>query len=327
MKVLVTGASGFVGTRLVQRFLEEFTTVRGTYRRRLPVVPGVDWRLVSQLDCAEIWPVLLRDVEVVVHLAALAHQMGWNRRREEILRVNVDGTRAIARACRTAAVRRLIFASSIAAVCTTSEVPVDDQTPAAPQEDYGRSKLEAENALKAELIGGATDWCILRPPLVYGPGNPGNMRRLMKLVDSGLPLPFGSIHNRRSFIFVDNLVDAIVTVARHPNDIRATYVLGDGSDYGTPELVAELAAVRERSGRVVRMPLMVLRLAGRLGDLMGRVFRMPISVDSYSVNRLLSSLAVDGTRFCESFKWRPPVDRTRALWLTCNRLPERVDNT
>lgn len=326
--MLVTGASGFVGTGLVRRLLAEGVAIRGTCRLQTPHLRGVEWRVVSQLDYADQWAELLVDVDVVVHLAALAHQIGRAAagRSQEYLRVNVDGTRVIARACRTAGVRRLVFVSSIAAVCARSEIPVDDLTAPAPQDDYGRSKLSAEDALQSELLDADTDWCILRPPLVYGPGNPGNMRRLLALTATGLPLPFGSIRNRRSFMFLDNLVDAILTVIRYPGDIRAAYVLADGSDFTTPELIAALASAAGRTPRIVRVPISMLRLAARIGDVAGRLLPTSPGFDSYSVERLVSSLPVNGERFCEFFKWRAPVARARAVWLTCNN-PAGIDRS
>jgi nucleoside-diphosphate-sugar epimerase len=169
--------------------------------RNRPDIPGVDWRALSQLDRSEQWPDLMANTDVVVHLAALAHQTGRaaQGRWQEFRRVNVHGTRVVAQACRDAGIRRLVFVSSIG-VYARSAAPIDEQTAMHPQDDYGRSKLEAEAALRSELSGSATDWCILRAPPVYGRGSPRNMPRLPSLVASGFPLPFGGIRNRRSFI-------------------------------------------------------------------------------------------------------------------------------
>src|SRR5258708_33364894 len=128
--------------------------------------------------------------------------------------------------------------------------------------------------MQAELSQGATDWCILRPPLVYGRGAPGNLPRLEALVATGVPLPFGAIRNRRSFMFVDNLVDALLAVLRYAGSIRAAYVMSDGSDFATPELVRALAAGSGRRARLVSVPVPLLRLLGEVGDLAARGLRL-----------------------------------------------------
>jgi nucleoside-diphosphate-sugar epimerase len=316
MKVLVTGASGFIGTVLVRRLAHEGIEARGTWwREPAPTTAGVEWRRASPVESVAAWQALLSGCEVAVHLAALAHQAGaaGRGRRDEFWRVNVELTRTLARACRAARTRRLIFVSSIAAMCAESEDPVDESSPCRPIDDYGRSKLEAERALAAELERSAVDWCILRPPLVYGPGNPGNMARLLQLVATGLPLPLGAICNRRSFVFVDNLVDGLLTVIRYPAQIRAAFVVTDGSDFATPELAAALAAASGRSARLLAVPLPFLRLAGRLGDAMSRLLPIKVGIDSYSVDRLTRSLPVNGARFRNFFSWQPPVTVSAAL--------------
>lgn len=257
MRVLVTGGSGFIGGKLIRRLAEQGFSVRATHRRDQPKpLAGVQWWPLEALDDAGRLGESVAECEAVIHLAALAHQPGSAASREqEFIRVNTQGTRLLARTAASGGVRRFIFVSSIAAVCTRSDVPVDDATPCTPTDAYGRSKLEAERALADELHASATDWCILRPPLVYGPGNPGNMQRLLQLMDTGLPLPFASIRNRRSFMFVDNLVDAVLCVLRHPAAVRSAYVLSDGSDFSTPDLVRALAASARRRARLVGMPV------------------------------------------------------------------------
>lgn len=332
MRVLVTGASGFIGTALVRRLVAERIDVRGTWRRdREPATAGVEWRRLSQGESAAAWRELVAGCEVVVHLAALAHQGGatGKDRWPEFWRSNVELTRTLAQASKAAGARRVIFLGSVAAMCAQSEVCIDESSPCTPTDDYGRSKLEAEHALQAELQGSAVDWCILRPPLVYGPGNPGNMARLLQLIGSGLPLPFGAIRNRRSFVFVDNLVDAMLAVIRYPGEIRATYLVTDGSDFATPELAAALAAACGRTARLVAVPVRLLKLIGGLGDVTARVLRTGGGVDSYSVDRLVGSLPVNGARFREVFLWDPPVEVKVALARTCSALrgdPSRADH-
>jgi nucleoside-diphosphate-sugar epimerase len=256
--------------------------------------------------------------DAIVHLAGLAHQPGRAANRSaEFRRINTDGTRLLARAAARAGVRRFVFASSIAAVCTGSDAPVDDRTPCTPTDAYGSSKLEAERALVTELQDSATDWCILRPPLVYGPGNPGNMRRLMRLMSTGVPLPFASIRNRRSFMFVDNLVDAMLCVLRHEGTVRSTYALSDGSDFSTPALVRALAAVTGRRVRLLAIPVSALTILGRTGDAVHAVFGRSFGIDSTAIDRLVGSLLVDGSRFRRCFGWHPPVSIDEAFRQMC----------
>ena len=307
--MLVTGGSGFVGGRLVRRLAEQGVAVRATHRRdnHAPVA-DVEWWPLPALDDERRLAESVAGCDLVVHLAGLAHQPGRAANRAaEFRRVNTEGTRLLARAAARSGVRKFVYMSSIAAVCTQSDTPVDDLTPCAPTDAYGCSKLGAERALAAEFKGSATDWCILRPPLVYGPGNPGNMRRLMRLMDTGLPLPFASIRNRRSFMFVDNLVDAVLSVLRHEGAVRSTYVLSDNSDFSTPELVRALAAATGRRVRLVGIPVFALTALGRAGDAVHALLGGSLGIDSNAIDRLVNSLPVDGSGFRRYFDWHPPV--------------------
>lgn len=292
--------------------------VRGTYRRSPPPVAGVEWLQLEDLASNDACLQAVAGCDSVVHLAALAHQTGRasSGRWPEFFRTNVAPTRCLARASRTAGVRRFVFLSSIAAVCAYSDSAIDEETPCAPPSEYGRSKLEAERALQQELSDGSTDWCILRSPLVYGPGNPGNMSRILRLIASGLPLPFGAIENRRSFIYIDNLVDALVVVRGYAATLRATYMLSDGSDFATRDLARALAAARGVPIRMISVPAGILRWVGRAGDVVGRITGANIGIDSYSVDKLLGSLTVNGERFRERFAWRPPVAPGDAMRMT-----------
>jgi nucleoside-diphosphate-sugar epimerase len=323
VKVLVTGATGFIGRHLCSRLLAEGFSVRATHRRSAaPDDTRIDWRRLERMDDAELWQEPLAGVSAVVHLAALAHQVGVAGvgRWEEFARTNVTATAALARACARAHTGRLVFLSSIAASCSASTRAIDASLPAAPESDYGRSKLEAEQAIDRELRSSTVDWCVLRPPLVYGPGNPGNMERLLKLLATGLPLPFGAIRNRRSFIYVHNLTDAILRVLNHRDTIRATFVVGDGSDFSTPALVAALAAATGRHARIFRVPESWLRLLGRGGDFAAKVLRRGVPIDSYSVSKLTESLFVDGAAFAEKFDWRASIAPADALQATCGEI-------
>jgi nucleoside-diphosphate-sugar epimerase len=179
-----------------------------------------------------------------VHLAGRAHILNerQNAAADQLhRRVNVDGTRALARQAVECRVKHFIFISSIGAVAEASERMVSDATPCLPTTTYGKSKLEAEKALRevAEACGMA--WTIIRPPLVYGPGNPGNMERLLKLTGTGIPLPLASVCNRRSFIYVENLVDLISKCLGNAKAFEKVYLPSDGEDVSTPELIRAIA--------------------------------------------------------------------------------------
>src|SRR5690606_4094669 len=151
---------------------------------------------------------------------------------------------------RNGSVKRLVFVSSIGAVCTLSEETVTESTPCDPESDYGKSKRGAELKLQEILADAPADWCILRPTLVYGPENPGNMLRLLQLIKTGLPLPLGSVRNRRSFVFVGNLVDALEKCMHHPGVSRKIFHVSDNEVFSTPELLGLLG---RQTGRPVRL--------------------------------------------------------------------------
>jgi nucleoside-diphosphate-sugar epimerase len=323
MKVLVTGATGFIGRRLCAQLAARGVAVRALHRKGPgDDVPGLEWREFQRLDDGTAWPAVLEAVDVVVHLAGLAHQLGaaGEGRWEEFFQTNVVATRVLARACAQSGVRRLVFVSSIAAVASCSDTPVTEATKPAPGSDYGRSKLAAEHALEAELRDGSVDWCILRPPVIYGPGNPGNMERLLSLIRRGLPLPIGAIRNRRSFMFIDNLVDGIARVCEHRDPIRATLMVGDDTQLSTPDLVRALASAGDLRARILWVPVWLLRLLARIADLAGHVLRRSLPFDSYSVSKLTESLAIDSGEFRRRLGWQPPISTAQGLRVTSEEI-------
>ena len=262
------------------------------------------------------WRAALDGVEVVFHLAALAHQLGVRdgSRAVEFDTVNHFGTRRLAEvALVTPGVRRIVFLSSVAAVSSFADRPVDLRTIPSPVDDYGRSKHAAEVALADVLSDGPPDWCTLRPPLVYGPGNPGNMGRLQRLVKTGLPLPFGALHNRRSFVYVGSLVDALLTCASHPAASRRTFFVTDGEVLSTPELARRIAEGRGVRSRLVSVPLAWLRLAASAGDAVNRILGRSVGIDTYALDRLAGSLEVDGSEIERVLDWRRPYTGAEGL--------------
>jgi nucleoside-diphosphate-sugar epimerase len=297
-RVLVTGATGFVGRAvcrlLVARNCRVLAAVRsvksaGRLPKEVEIAPIGD--LCDQVD----WRRALREVDVVVHLAARVHVLKEQARDplSAFRRVNVDASARLAEAA-AGHVRRFIYISSAHAMCRTTDALLDESTPCRPDGPYGQSKWEAEQALSAVAQRSGLPLVILRPPPVYGPEGQGNLIKLFQLVRRGWPLPLGRLNNRRSFLYVENLADAIATCADHPAAAGRTFLLSDGEDISTAELVRRLGKALRYPAHLWNVPLGPLRLAGR-------VLRQESIVE-----RLLGSLAVDNGQIRRDLNWVPP---------------------
>jgi nucleoside-diphosphate-sugar epimerase len=297
--VMVTGASGFVGRTLVRRLLADGRPVRAAVRSETALLPsGVERATVGDIGPGTDWSVALSGVDAVVHLAARAHML-----REQsadplatFRAVNAAGTRRLAEAARVAGVRRVVYVSTIGVhgVKTVGR-PFDESSPFAPESLYAQSKLEGEQALQEALAGSRTEWVILRPPLVYGPGAPGNFGRLVRMVARGVPLPLASVRNRRSLIYVENLADAIVRCIDHRDAAGEAFVVSDGEDVSTAELVRGLARAVGAPARLLPCPPAVLRVAGALLGRRG------------DVGRLVDDLTIDSRKIRQMLGWVPPL--------------------
>jgi nucleoside-diphosphate-sugar epimerase len=283
---------------LVERLLAERGTVRAAVRGATPSFPSaVEQAVVGEIGPDTDWTRAVESVEAVVHLAARVHMTGEDASTAlpRFRAVNAAGSAALARAARTAGVRRLVLLSTTTVYGDRSHgQPFDESSPPAPATPYAQSKLEAEQLVAGILKGSPTELVVLRPPLVYGPGAKGNFARLVRLVQRGIPLPLGSVRNKRSLVFVDNLADAILRALDHPAAAGRTYVVSDGEDVSTPDLIARLAAALGRQPRLIAFPPALLRLAGTL---LGR---------GDEVGRLLDDMAVDSSRIRTELGWRPP---------------------
>lgn len=317
-KVLVTGATGFVGRHLCPALARAGYQLRAACRADRPVswpVP-MDWVSVGDLGPDTDWRVALAGVTHVVHLAAVAHRIGPQEELadETYDRVNHLATAALGRAMtHTRSVRRLVFVSSIGAVTSLADDVITEKTPCRPDTAYGRSKLAAEDAVRNILAPSPVDWCIFRPTLIYGPGNPGNMDRLQRLLRIPVPLPLASIRNHRSFLYVGNLVDAICLALEHPGASRRIFCLSDGKDLSTPELLRGLASASGKRARLVPFPDGALKLMGRLGSALTRLTGRSFGFDRSVVQKLCGSLAVDISLFREACGWTPPYSLQNGL--------------
>lgn len=298
-KVLVTGASGFVGTALTARLARGGLIVRGTVRGHVPEAQSVEWVSVGNIGPNTDWQSALAGVGTVMHLAARVHVM--NERAEGALpafrRVNVEGTRRLAEQAAECSVRRLVFVSSVK-VNGERSLPGKPftifDTPA-PEDAYGQSKLEAEQVLRDVASETGLEVVIVRPPLVYGWGVKGNFARLVQLISRGVPLPLAAVRNRRSMIALDNLVDFLVCCGKHDEAAGNTFMVSDDEALSTPDLICRLAHAMDRTARLFTLPVKLLRTAGRL---IGR---------NADVERLVGSLEVDISHTREKLGWKPPL--------------------
>ncbi len=309
-RVLVTGASGFIGSALVSWLLQQGRSVRAAVRTADKGDPFVDRNcdvaVVGDVGRATDWTQALEGIDVVVHLTGRAHVLDETSGEplREFRATNVDGTVRLAeQAARSA--RRLVFVSSIGVNGTkTVGTPFSESSPARPIEDYAISKHEAELRLAELSRQTGLEVVIVRPPLVYGPRCPGNFLRLIRLVDSGIPLPLASIRNLRSFIYVENLASALLACAAHPAAAGKTFLVDDGGATSTPELARALAQLLGRNTRIFPCPVPVIEWIGRLtgrGD---------------SIARLVDSLVVDGSAIRRELSWQPLVPLAQGLAVT-----------
>jgi len=306
MRVLVTGANGFVGRALVAELArnEQFD-VRAASRSPIAASRLLTWVNSSNLCPNFDWRPLLDGVNAVVHLAGRAHVLHETSSdsEREFMAVNRDVTRQLAGQSVGAGVRHFVLASTIGVHGDRSlpGKPLTEQDPIRPYDAYTRSKVEGEAMTLEVTAGTATAVTILRPTMVYGPGAPGNFGRLVSLVRSGLPLPFGAIRNSRSFTARENLVSAIRCCLASPPSVQQTFVLADGQDLSTPELIREIARGVGRRARLFPLHTRVLESGLRC---IGR---------GALARRLLGSLQVDASLARNVLGWQPIVDARDAI--------------
>ena len=303
MRILVTGANGFVGRALCAALgLQGHLVCSAT--RTLPDRPQTLSFAVGNIGPQTDWSAAVAECDAVVHLAAHAHVM----RRQAgdaagaFHRVNVEGSENFARQAARAGVRRFVFLSSVKVNGEASaERPFVESDPVMPRDAYGVSKAEAEKRLRTISTETGMEVVVVRPPLVYGPGVKANFLSLLRAVDSGVPLPLSSISNLRSLVYVGNLVDALGTSLEHQAAANRTFFVSDDHDVSTPQLIREIAFALGKKPMLFPFPPALLRGAGLL------------TRRKEQVARLTGSLQVDVSSIKTMLDWQPPFSLQQGL--------------
>lgn len=299
--ILVTGAAGFVGSALSLALVAQGHAVRAAVRspNSKPSVDGPDMVVVGEVGAQTDWEIALKGVDCVIHCAARAHVMEETGAHAQAFyrAVNVAGTQRLAEQASELGVRRLVFLSSIKVNGESTEGSIGfapDDAPR-PEDAYGLSKWEAEQALWAVSASTGLEVVVVRPPVVYGPGVKGNLLRLLSSLARGWPLPLGAVHNQRSMVGLHNLVDLLCRCAVHPAAAGQTLLASDGQDLSTPQLIRLLAEGVNKRAYLPPVPVGVLRAAGLL---LGK---------GSEVDRLVGSLQVDSRHTRKLLDWTPSL--------------------
>ncbi|GGK10628.1 NAD-dependent epimerase/dehydratase family protein [Pseudomonas matsuisoli] len=304
VRICVTGGQGFIGSALVTALARQQTElILPTRRADKNSVQKSGYFEIESIDSSTDWAPALKGCRTVVHLAGLAHIFGGTSDRlREFRTVNTLGTLRLAEQAIAAGVKRFVFISSIGVNgAFTKDAPFNEETLPSPHADYALSKLEAEQGLEVLVRGTGMDLVIIRPPLVYAGHAPGNFARLLKLVHRGLPLPLASVKNQRSMIALDNLVDLIVCCIEHPAAADQVFLVSDGTDVSTRQIVELLSIGMEQRPTLFPFPDVLMRQGAKL---LGR---------EGMYTQLCGSLVVDSSKARSILGWSPVIDTKAAL--------------
>lgn len=316
MNILLTGSSGFVGESLLQRIHKYHQIQKTTAIFRQPeqishahksnifpeIIPSLEQLAQSQE--------LLSQVDCIIHLAARVHQMhdSVTDPLAAFRAVNTKATEELALAASKAGVKRFIFLSSIKVNGeeNSKDTIYQETSIASPQDPYGISKWEAEEKLRHVSNQTGLEVVILRPPLVYGPKVKANFLKMIEIIHKGIPLPLASVNNLRSLVFVENLTDAIINAAIHPAAASQTFLISDGYDISTSDLIKQIATSLQKTPKLLPFPPKLLKLAGQLTG------------KSDTLDRLTGSLVVDSSKIRQTLNWTPPYTFEQGIQQTCD---------
>jgi nucleoside-diphosphate-sugar epimerase len=303
-RVLITGANGLVGQVLCEALATAGYRVRAALRSPRSLSANVaESMIVGDIDGSTEWRPALANVEGIVHLAARAHRPDETDADAELYEnINAWGTRHLAEMAAAAGVRRMIFVSTVKVNGEGSgSRPYTAQDEPHPEGAYANSKWLGEKLLLEVAAASRLEAVIVRPPLVYGPGVRANFLRLLQWVDRGWPIPLASVSNRRSLAGVWNLCDLLVRLLSHPAAPGRVWMVSDGEDRSTPDLIRQIGRAMRRRVRLVPVPLALVRatatMTGKRAD----------------ISRLCGSLQVDITQTCRDLTWSPPVTSDEAV--------------
>ena len=309
--LLVTGANGFVGRALCATLEQCGYEVIGAVRKiRSAELKHIKYITVGEVNGQTDWSIALAGVDVVIHLAARVHEM-HDTASDPLARfrhVNMAGTENLARRAAANGVKRLVYVSSIK---VNGEETLSGQRyfecdKPAPQDPYGISKWEAEQALHHVAKETGLEVVIVRPPLIYGAGVKGNFLQMIRVIARGIPIPLALVYNQRDLVYVDNLVDALIACATHPKAAGQTYLVSDGESISTNELIHSLAKALNKRYLVFPFPIYVMRFcAGLFGK-------------SAAVDRLTQSLQIDSSKIRKELSWKPPCTMQQGLQATAD---------
>lgn len=308
VKVMVTGASGFVGKSIIEELNQRNIFTLAVGRKSILSTAKV-FMVVTDYSAKDIWQIPLLNCDAVIHLAARVHVMHDKAVNplDAFLAVNLHGTVNLATAAAKAGVKRFVFVSSIKVNGEfTEEQPFAESDLPNPQDPYAVSKYEAEKALRQIEKETGMQVVIVRPPLVYGAGVKANFASLLNVVNKKLPLPLASINTKRSLIYVDNLADAIIVCAIHPKAAGQTYLVSDGEDVSISQLIKKIAHALDKPSYLLTFPVSIM---GFFASLLGK---------RSSFDRLTQSLIIDSSKIRQQLDWKPPFNMDQGLKITAD---------